>query len=50
VDENGNLVNFPFGQSLIVDREYPVKGKIRKHGDDATTLLHYVNISVDTNA
>ena len=50
VDEHGNLVNFPFSKPLIVDREYPVKGKIRKHGDDATTLLHYVNIPVDTNA
>ena len=50
VDEHGNLVNFPFAKSLIVDREYPVKGKIRKHGDEATTLLHYVNIPVDNIA
>ena len=48
VDEHGNLVNFPYSKSLIVDREYPVKAKIRKHGEDATTLLHYVNIPVDS--
>jgi hypothetical protein len=48
VDEHGNLVNFPFAKSLIVDRDYPVKGKIRKHGNDLTTLLHYVNIPVDS--
>jgi hypothetical protein len=50
VDEHGNLVNFPFSKPLIIDREYAVKGKIRKHGDDLTTLLHYVNIQVDNEA
>ena len=50
VDEHGNLVNFPYSKSLIVDREYPVKAKIRKHGEESTTLLHYVNITVDSLA
>ena len=50
VTEEGNLVNFPHAQSLIMDRRYEIAGKIRKHGDDNTTLLHYVNIKVDKDA
>jgi len=43
VDEHGNLVNFPYAHDLKIDQVYPVRAKIRKHGDDATTLLNYVS-------
>ena len=50
LNDEGNLVNFPYSKKLITDRHYAVSGKIRKHGDDATTLLHYVTIEVDNDA
>ena len=43
VDEHGNLVNFPYSHELNIDQVYPIRAKIRKHGDDATTLLNYVS-------
>lgn len=48
--EEGNLVNFPYSKPLAMDRHYKLSGKIRKHGDDSTTLLHYVSIEVDNDA
>jgi hypothetical protein len=43
VDEHGHLVNFPYSQDLKIDQVYPLRAKIRKHGDDATTLLNYAS-------
>jgi hypothetical protein len=43
VDEHGNLVNFPYAHDLKIDQVYPIRAKIRKHGDNATTLLNYVS-------
>jgi hypothetical protein len=48
--EEGNLVNFPYSKTLAMDCHYKINSKIRKHGDDATTLLHYVSIEVDNDA
>jgi hypothetical protein len=50
VDHEGNLVNFPHGTDLELDQEYKIKARIRKHGEDQTTLLHYVTIVVDSAA
>ena len=50
VTEEGNLVNFPHSKPMAVDRLYKISGKVRKHGDSATTLLNYVKIEVDKDA
>lgn len=50
ITDEGNLVNFPYANPLVMDYSYKVSGKIRKHGDSATTLLHYVRIEVDNAA
>jgi len=50
VTEEGNLVNFPNSKPLEIDRHYKISGKVRKHGDSATTLLNYVKIEVDKDA
>lgn len=50
VDQNGNLVNFPHNNELVVDQTYRIKAKVRKHGEAKTTLLNYVTIVVDSSA
>lgn len=50
VDHDGNLVNFPHATDLKLDQEYQIKAKVRKHGEDQTTLLNYVTIVVDSAA
>jgi hypothetical protein len=45
VDQDQNLINFPHNNKLEVGKTYYIKGKIRKHGDSNTTMLHYVAVS-----
>jgi hypothetical protein len=42
VDQDQNLINFPHSSKLEIGKTYYFKGKIRKHGNDNTTMLHYV--------
>ena len=56
VDRQQNLVNFAHSnfahnnQVLNTNESYYIKGRIRKHGSNNTTLLNYVKIMVDNSA
>lgn len=50
ITTEGNLLRFPMSDQLTTDQEYIISGRVHKHDDKNTTILHYVRVkkSVDT--
>ena len=44
ITTEGNLLRFPMSDQLTTDQEYVISGRIHKHDDRNTTILHYVRV------